>query len=62
MPLPPITSLVGRVSAAVVILTHLGPSDFVILTASSLVWVINLVIPAFLGLGLLWMALIDKSQ
>ena len=56
MPLPPITSLVGRASAAIVVLSQLGLSDFVILSASSVLWVINLVIPAFLGLGLIWRA------
>ena len=54
LPLPPITSFVGRASVAVVVLSQLGLSDLYILTASSMIWVINLVIPAFLGLGLIW--------
>jgi hypothetical protein len=54
MPLPPIASLLGRAGAAVIVLSPLGLSDVHILTASALIWVINLVFPAFVGLGLIW--------
>ncbi len=62
MPLPPIASLLSRASAAVVVLSSLGLSDAYILTASGLIWVINLVLPAFVGLGLIWKLVSRKGK
>lgn len=50
IPFPPIASLVSRGGVAVLILTTLGLNEFVVLTASLSLWVINLMIPAFCGL------------
>jgi len=54
IPLPPISGLVGRATAAVLVLGLLDIADLTILSASALLWVINLVLPAFVGLGFLW--------
>lgn len=53
VPLPPIASLVSRSSVAVLVLAPLGINEIVIVTASVAIWVINLMIPAFCGLGII---------
>jgi len=53
VPLPPIASLVSRSSVAVIVLAPLGINEIVIVTASVVIWVINLMIPAFCGLGII---------
>jgi len=53
VPLPPVASLVSRSSVAVLILAPLGINEMVIMTASIAIWIINLMIPAFCGMGII---------
>lgn len=50
LPLPPVASLVGRGGVAIILFTQLGISEYVILSATFSIWVINLLIPAFCGM------------
>jgi len=50
LPLPPVASLFGRGGVALLLFTQLGIHEFVILSATISVWVINLLLPAFCGM------------
>ncbi len=50
LPLPPMASLIGRGSVALLLFTQLGINEYVILSATFSIWVINLVLPAFCGM------------
>ncbi len=50
LPLPPIASLIGRGSIAILIFSNVGIHELIVITATLLLWVINLVVPALCGL------------
>jgi len=52
LPLPPLASLIGRGGIAIMIFSTIGINELVILCATLLLWVINLVLPALCGLTL----------
>lgn len=53
IPLPPIANLFARTSVATAVFWHLGVNELVIVLASLMIWVINLLIPALCGLGII---------
>lgn len=53
LPLPPIASFIGRGGVAVLIFSQIGINEIVIICATLLIWVINLMIPALCGLGVI---------
>lgn len=50
LPLPPIASLIGRGSIAILIFSNVGIHELIVIAATLLLWVINLVVPALCGL------------
>lgn len=50
LPLPPMASLIGRGGVALLLFSQLGMHEFVILSATFSLWVINLLLPAFCGM------------
>ena len=54
LPLPPIASLIGRGSIAILIFSNVGIHELIVIAATLLLWVINLVVPALCGLCLLY--------
>ena len=53
LPLPPIAAFVTRATVAVLVLTILGYNELAIISASLILWVINMAIPALCGLVIL---------
>ncbi len=53
LPLPPIASFIGRGGVAILIFSQIGINEIVIICATLLIWVINLLIPALVGLGVI---------
>jgi len=52
MPLPPVAAFIGRGGIALLIFSSLDINELVILYATLLIWVINLLVPALCGLGI----------
>lgn len=53
MPLPPIAAFIGRGGIALLVFSTLEINELVILYATLLIWVINLLLPALCGLGII---------
>lgn len=53
MPLPPIAAFIGRGGIALLVFSTLGINELVILYATLLIWIINLLIPSLCGLGII---------
>ena len=53
MPLPPVIGLVGRGEAAVLVWSVFSADELIILSATFIVWVINVVLPALIGVVLI---------
>ena len=49
LPIPPLSSLVGRVGVAALVFSMVGVPAIVVLSATLTLWIINLLAPAFLG-------------
>jgi len=54
LPLPPIASLAGRYGIAALVFSSVGLGLGIVLLASSFIWIINLVLPALVGLGIIF--------
>jgi hypothetical protein len=54
MPLPPLTALMARSELAILVWGHTGVDAGTAMAATFTLWMINLLIPAFAGLVLIW--------
>jgi len=50
LPLPPFAALIGRGGIALLVFSNLGIHEIVILSATLIIWVINLILPALCGM------------